>query len=78
MTYQWSFDALYRLTNETVSGIGNAGYQYDAVGNRLARTTGGGIGLANQTASYDTNDLWTSGSYGSPGFRRGRQWLRRQ
>ena len=64
VTCQWSFDTLYRLTNEIVSGIGNAGYQYDGVGNRLGRV--GSLGPVNQSASYDTNDVWTAGSYGNP------------
>ena len=64
VTCQWSFDGLYRLTNEIVSGIGNAAYQYDGVGNRLGRV--GSLGPVNQSASYDTNDVWTAGSYGNP------------
>jgi hypothetical protein len=52
-TYQWQYDNLYRLTNETVSGTaptGTLSYQYDNVGNRLYRTSG--LGLPSQSPGY--------------------------
>jgi RHS repeat-associated protein len=36
-TYAWNYDSVYRMTNETISGIGNVGYGYDPVGNRTNR-----------------------------------------
>jgi len=69
--YTWSYDALYRLTNETVTGAaptGTLGYSYDAVGNRTVRTNiTGGLGLANQTPTYNTNDWFTSDQYDANG-----------
>ncbi|MGH7942482.1 MAG: hypothetical protein ACREE6_09935 [Limisphaerales bacterium] len=51
--YGWSYDNLYRLTNEMIRGatIGNVGYGYDAVGNRTSRTSSL-AGLNNQASVY--------------------------
>ena len=54
-TCQWSYDSLYRLTNEVV-GAGSLGYQYDTVGNRLGRTSIGVPQLPTDVYSYGTND----------------------
>ena len=56
----YGYDALYRLTSETVTGDpagvnGTVGYDYDPVGNRLERTSTLAPVPA-QTFSYDAND----------------------
>jgi RHS repeat-associated protein len=55
----YSYDALHRLTGETVSGdpaaSGSITYTYDAVGNRLTRdSTVGGVGST--ASAYDENN----------------------
>ena len=61
-TNQWSYDHLYRLTGETVVGLGvnpqSVTYQYDPAGNRTNRVSGIS-GLANATYTYSTNDEMT-------------------
>src|SRR5271169_1735714 len=56
----WGYDKLFRLTNELAAGsspTGSLGYIYDDVGNRLTRTNiTSGLGLTNQTFTYNTND----------------------
>jgi RHS repeat-associated protein len=68
-TYAWSYDSLYRLTNETISitaPTGSIGYQYDRVSNRTNRaSTISGIG--NQALSYTSNDWLTIDSYDNNG-----------
>ncbi len=65
-SYAWSYDSIYRLTNEVVGGLGSLGYGYDAVGNRTNRS--GSLGsLGAQTPTYDTNDWLTTDSYDSDG-----------
>jgi len=54
-TYAWSFDQLYRLTNEVVSGAGMVGYGYDAVGNRTSRNSSIAA-LPTDAYLCDTND----------------------
>ncbi len=55
----YAYDKLYRLTDEVISsGVGPTGavnYQYDAVGNRLNRTSTL-AGQTNQAFGYDDND----------------------
>ena len=68
--YAWSYDHLYRLTNETVSSsyspTGSLNYLYDSVGNRTNRT--GSLGsLGTQTLSYSTNDWLTTDQYDNNG-----------
>ena len=47
-SYAWAYDPLYRLTNETISALGNLGYAFDGVGNRTNRS--GSLGtLGSQT-----------------------------
>jgi RHS repeat-associated protein len=67
-TYVWSYDPLYRLTNENISGSGTYSYQYtyDAVGNRTSRTATNG-GLGNQSFSFNTNDWLNTDTYDSSG-----------
>jgi len=60
-TFTWSYDRLFRLTNEVIIGdspTGGLAYAYDSVGNRLARTITGGLSaaLTNQTLNFDLND----------------------
>jgi RHS repeat-associated protein len=69
--YAWKYDALYRLTNETLSvtaPTGVLGYSYDVVGNRLSRnSTVSASGMTNQAFTFNTND-WISGdSYDTNG-----------
>ena len=68
------YDALLRLTSETISGAttspnGALGYIYDAVGNRTSRTSSGAIAgiVPSQTQSFTTNDRLTSDTYDSNG-----------
>ena len=65
-SYAWSYDSLYRLTNEVVSDLGNLGYAYDPVGNRTNRS--GSLGsLGTQLIAYDTNDWVTTDTYDTNG-----------
>ena len=65
----YTYDALYRLTGETISGAlvaGAIGYQYDSAGNRTTRTsTVGPIGPA--VYAYDTNDRLGGSGYDANG-----------
>ena len=63
-TYQWSYDWLYRMTNENIIGIGSVGYAYDPVGNRTNRQSGGISQLSTSSYGYNTNDELVSDSYG--------------
>jgi RHS repeat-associated protein len=68
----YSYDLLNRLTNETVTGAANYGtatYDYDAVGNRLARNSSL-PGILAATYSYDANDRLTSDNYDANGNTR--------
>jgi len=74
-TSAWSYDPLYRLTNEVFTGSGPTGansYRYDAVGNRTNRTTtfSGVSGLTNQTFTYNNNDWLANDVYDSNGNTR--------
>ncbi|HKQ04260.1 MAG TPA: LamG-like jellyroll fold domain-containing protein, partial [Blastocatellia bacterium] len=66
------YDGLYRLTSETISSDpvsannGQISYSYDAVGNRLTRTSTVAA-VPNQTSSVDVNDRLASDSYDSNG-----------
>ncbi len=63
--YAWNYDALYRLTNETLSTTaptGTLGYQYDAVGNRTNRTSSVS-GISTTSSSYNTNDWLATDGY---------------
>ncbi len=70
-TVTYTYDDLYRLTNETIAsdpqGInGSVGYSYDAVGNRLSRTSTV-TGVPSQTSTYDANDRLNSETYDNNG-----------
>jgi len=68
-TVDYAYDALYRLTTETLSGStvnGTIGYTYDQVGNRLTRTsTVAPVPAA--TYSYNDNDHLAADTYDANG-----------
>ncbi|MGH7787861.1 MAG: RHS repeat-associated core domain-containing protein [Candidatus Binatia bacterium] len=64
-TVSYTYDALYRLTGESIDGPGVADdqattYVYDAVGNRLEKTTEAGLETVTVSYSYDNNDRLVS------------------
>jgi RHS repeat-associated protein len=66
-TVNYTYDDLYRLTNETIAndshGInGTVSYGYDPVGNRLSRTSSV-AGVPSQSSTYDANDRLTADIY---------------
>ncbi|MEA2203723.1 MAG: hypothetical protein QOE77_499 [Blastocatellia bacterium] len=70
-TVTYSYDDLYRLRAETIANgphnvNGTISYSYDAVGNRLSRTSTV-TPVISQTASYDANDRLASESYDDNG-----------
>ncbi len=71
LNYAWTYDYLYRMTGETFSGTGYTGPQYlrygfDAVGNRLSRTSN--VTSMNQALIFNANDWQTNtDSYDSNG-----------
>jgi len=70
--YQWSYDTLYRLKNEIITGAGSTGavaYAHDPVGNRTNRASTLSA-LTNQVFSYNTNDWLTIDTFDSAGNTR--------
>ena len=68
--YVWQYDAVYKLTNETISGTAPTGTitnGYDAVGNRSIRSVSGGLSLTNQSFTFNSNDWANSDSYDNNG-----------
>jgi RHS repeat-associated protein len=69
-TVQYSYDALYRLTSETIAGAsgqnGTISYAYDAVGNRLQQNSTVPAVPASLLA-YDENDRITTQVYDANG-----------
>ena len=65
-TYAWSYDPLYRMTNENIGAI-NLGYAYDPVGNRTSRNATNVSQLQTASYSYNTNDWLTTDKYDSNG-----------
>ena len=65
-SYAWTYDPLYRLTNENISVLGNVGYGYDIVGNRTNRSSTIS-GLTNQVYTFNTNDWLNIDSYDANG-----------
>ena len=59
-TYTYTYDALYRVTQETISGIGTLTWTYDLVGNRVASTIRRARRPAVSDISYNANDELTS------------------
>lgn len=53
--YRWTYDPLQRLTAEVITGLVDARYRYDAVGNRVERVSTTPQ-LGNQQLRYDQND----------------------
>ena len=74
-TVNFTYDSLYRLVNETVSGDplasnnGTVSYTYDAVANRLSRTSTL-LSIPSTTSTFDANDRLTSESYDANGNTR--------
>jgi RHS repeat-associated protein len=68
----YGYDATYKLTSETITGSlnpaqnGQISYTYDAVGNRLTRSSLLAV-VPNQTLTYDANDRLTSDTYDDNG-----------
>ncbi len=68
-TVNYSYDNLYRLTQETISGSIMAGqitYTYDAVGNRMSRNSTV-TNILEKLYSYDMDDRLGSDSYDAAG-----------
>lgn len=73
-TVNYTYDDLYRLTNETIAndtyGInGTVHYGYDPVGNRLSRASSV-AGVPSQTSTYDANDRLTADTFDANGNTR--------
>jgi RHS repeat-associated protein len=70
-TNAWSYNPLYRLTNEiiTAASSGTVSYKYDGVGNRTNRTStlSGVLGTTN---TFNNNDQLTADVYDSNGNTR--------
>jgi RHS repeat-associated protein len=65
----YSYDNLYRLTGETINGApstGSASYNYDPVGNRLARNSTLPE-LLSQSFTFDANDRLNTDTYDNNG-----------
>ena len=57
--YNWAYDYLYRMTGESIGGLGAVGYGFDTVGNRLSRSSNVS-GISSNTAAYTANDWLTN------------------
>jgi RHS repeat-associated protein len=68
-TYAWQYDPLYRLTNETISGLGSLSYALDPVGNRTNRLGSGSVTntLPPVTSAFGANDWLTTDAYDNNG-----------
>jgi RHS repeat-associated protein len=66
--YAWSYDKLYRLTNENISASpgGSISYLYDSAGNRTSRSSSVSS-VPTTTYSYDPNDRLNSDIYDANG-----------
>ena len=67
----WSYDGIYRLTNEAISSDpngpnGSVGYQPDPVGNRLSASSSLN-GVSSGSFSYDSDDRLTTETYDANG-----------
>ena len=68
-TINYAYDDLYRLTSETIANSSNNGqitYQFDAVGNRLQRTSSVAQ-VSNQSSTFDANDRISSDTFDNNG-----------
>jgi RHS repeat-associated protein len=74
-TVNYTYDSLYRLVSETITGDpvasnnGTVGYTYDAVANRLSRTSTL-PSITPTTSTYDANDRLTSEPFDANGNSR--------
>jgi RHS repeat-associated protein len=70
-TNAWTYDPLYRLTNEIITATsgGTISYKYDIVGNRTNRTSTVS-GITNQTFAFNSNDQPTSDLFDANGNTR--------
>jgi RHS repeat-associated protein len=71
-TTTYDYDALYRLTNETIAGDahnnnGSIGYTLDKVGNRLSRSSQMSAISDQSNLSYDVRDRLTTDTYDANG-----------
>jgi len=71
-TTTYTYDALYRLTNESIVGdthgnSGSIGYTLDKVGNRLSRNSQLATITSQPTQSYDARDRLTTDTYDNNG-----------
>jgi RHS repeat-associated protein len=64
--YTWTYNKLYQLTSEGISGNGTNGYGLDKVGNRNSRSAGIS-NLPAQSFTYNTNDCLTTDAYDASG-----------
>jgi RHS repeat-associated protein len=61
----YSYDSVYHLTGESISGtlgVGSANYSYDPVGNRLSRGIAS-LPLSAQSFTFDANDRLNTDTY---------------
>jgi RHS repeat-associated protein len=68
-TVNYAYDDLYRLTSETIANSANNGvvsYGYDAVGNRLNRSSSVAQ-VPNQSSTFDANDRLNSDTFDNNG-----------
>jgi RHS repeat-associated protein len=74
-TTNYTYDAVYKLTREAITGNqnpannGTVDYTYDAVGNRLSRISNIAA-ILSKTSTYDDNDRLTSELYDANGNAR--------
>ena len=70
-TVNWTYDGIYRLTNETISldphsNNGSVAYNLDGVGNRLSQTSSL-PGISSGTFTFDPNDRLSTETYDNNG-----------
>lgn len=63
-TNSWTYDALYRLTNEVITSTGSISYRYDDVGNRTNRASSVS-GISNVAYTNNANDQLLSETNGA-------------
>jgi RHS repeat-associated protein len=74
-TVNYTYDAVYKLTREAVTGVadpaanGAVDYTYDPTGNRLSRVSSL-AGVLSSTSTYDANDRLTSDAFDANGNTR--------
>ena len=65
-TNAWTYDALYRLTNEVITSTGTISYKYDDVGNRTNRASSVS-GISNVAYTNNANDELATDAYDANG-----------